>query len=69
MVRVARSRNHQNQNAQRPQQRENFRVELHGPPVYELRRRSVLAKGLIVCQPNTTTELTVRAPDEKLVGC
>ena len=44
-------------------------LNVHGRPVYELRGRSVLAEGLIVCQPNTTTELTVCAQDEKLVGC
>ena len=43
MVWVARSRNHQTQNAQRPQ------VNVHGRPVYELRHCSVLAKGLIIC--------------------
>ena len=67
MVRVARSRNHQTQNAQRPQQHENCKAERSWSTVHELRRRSVLAEGLIVCQPNTTTELAVRAQDEKLV--
>ena len=43
------------------------KLNVHGRPVHELRRRSVLAEGLIVCQPNTTTELAVRAQDEKLV--
>ena len=36
-------------------------LNVHGRPVYELRHRSVLAKGLIICQPNMTTELTVSA--------
>ena len=43
------------------------KLNVHGRPVHELRRRSVVAEGLIVCQPNTTTELAVRAQDEKLV--
>ena len=42
-------------------------LNVHGQPVYELRHLSVLAEGLIVCQPNTTTELAVRAQDEKPV--
>ena len=44
-------------------------LNVHGQPVYELRHLSVLAEGLIACQPNMTTELTVCAQDEKLVGC
>ena len=44
------------------------KLNVHGRPVHELRRRSVLAEGLIVGQPNTTTELAVRAQDEKLVS-
>ena len=43
------------------------KLNVHGRPVHELHRRSVLEEGLIVCQPNTTTELAVRAQDEKLV--
>ena len=62
MFRVARSRNHQTQNAQRPQQRKNVReLNVHGRPLYELCCYNMLAEGLIVCQSKTTTELTVRA--------
>ena len=43
------------------------KLNVHGRPVHELRRRSVLAEGLIIGQPNTTTEMAVRAQDEKLV--
>ena len=43
------------------------KLNIHGRPVCELHHRSVLAEGLIVCQPNTTTELAVCAQDEKLV--
>ena len=43
------------------------KLNVRGRPVHELRRCSVLAEGLIVCQPNTTTELAVCAQDEKLV--
>ena len=43
------------------------KLNVRGRPFHELRCRSVLAEGLIVCQPNTTTELAVRAQDEKLV--
>ena len=69
MVQVAHSRNRQTQNAQRPQRRESRKVEsrkVHGRPVNKLCRCSVLAEGLIICQPNTITELAVRAQDEKL---
>ena len=43
------------------------KLNAHGQPVHELCHRSVLAEGLIVCQPNTTTKLAVRVQDEKLV--
>ena len=43
------------------------KLNVHGRPVHELRSRSVLAEGLIVGQPNTTTELAIRAQNEKLV--
>ena len=43
------------------------KLNVHGRPVHKLCCRSVLAEGLIVCQPNTTTDLAVRAQDEKLV--
>ena len=43
------------------------KLNVHGRPINELCRRSVLAEGLIVCQPNTTTELAVRTQNEKLV--
>lgn len=36
-------------------------LNVHGRPVYEVRHRSVLVKGLIISQPHMTTELTVRA--------
>ena len=53
MFREAHSRNHQTQNTQSsPSSRKIVELNIHGRPVYELRRRSVVAEGLIVCQPD-----------------
>ena len=67
MVRVARSRNHQTQNAQRPQPHENCKAEHSWSTSPQASSPQRAGEGRIVCQPNTTTELVVRAQDEKLV--